>query len=77
MYASMVEWSQAFGDAPIYLHAANQRWVMRSDPAIEYWQGDSFCPVQGISLYRCGGHFTGSTVLHWPRHRNSIRVWLS
>jgi hypothetical protein len=77
MYASMVEWSQAFGNAPIYLHAANQRWVMRPDPAIEYWQGDSFCPVQGISLYRCGGHFTGSTVLHWPAGAEGRGVLLS
>jgi glyoxylase-like metal-dependent hydrolase (beta-lactamase superfamily II) len=77
MYASMVAWSRAFGDAPIYLHTANQRWVMRPDPAIEYWQGDSRCLPQGVSLHRCGGHFTGSTVLHWPAGAEGRGVLLS
>src|SRR5512140_1759103 len=26
-YSSMVEWSRAFDNAPIYLHAADRRWV--------------------------------------------------
>ena len=77
IYASMVAWSHAFGDAPIYLHAANQRWVMRPDPVIEYWQGDSRCLAQGVSLLRCGGHFTGSTVLHWPAGADGRGVLLS
>src|ERR1700722_3825430 len=34
-YARMVEWSRAFG-CPIYLHAADRRWVMRPDPAIRF-----------------------------------------
>jgi glyoxylase-like metal-dependent hydrolase (beta-lactamase superfamily II) len=66
MYGSMVEWSHAFSDAPIRLHSANERWVMRPDPVIEYWDGESYQMDRGITLYRCGGHFTGSTVLHWP-----------
>ncbi|MCX6049210.1 MAG: MBL fold metallo-hydrolase, partial [Chloroflexi bacterium] len=32
-YSSMVEWSHAFGNAPIYLHAADRVHVMRPDPA--------------------------------------------
>lgn len=77
MYASMVEWSHAFDKAPIYLHAANERWVMRPDPVIEYWQGDSFQLDGGIKLQRCGGHFTGSTVLHWPQGAGGRGVLLS
>src|SRR3954471_364064 len=38
-YAAMVEWSWAFGGVPIYLHADDRRWVMRPDPAIEFWKG--------------------------------------
>jgi hypothetical protein len=30
-YTSMVEWSRAFGDAPIHLHAADRGWIMRPD----------------------------------------------
>ena len=39
-YASMVEWSRAF-HAPIYLHTDARRWVMRPDPAIHWWEGDT------------------------------------
>jgi glyoxylase-like metal-dependent hydrolase (beta-lactamase superfamily II) len=77
MYGSMVEWSHAFGDAPIHLHSANERWVMRPDPVIEFWDGESHKLDQGVTLYRCGGHFTGSTVLHWPDGAEGRGVLLS
>ena len=64
-YTSMVEWSRAFGGAPIHLHAADARWVMRSDPAIESWEGDELELGPGLTLLRLGGHFPGATVLHW------------
>jgi len=63
-YSSMVEWSLAF-DAPIYLHAADRQWVMRPDPAIQYWEGDSCALDPSITLVHCGGHFPGGTALHW------------
>lgn len=63
-YASMVEWSRAFG-APIYLHAADRRWVMRPDPAVAFWEGETQQIAPGVTLIRCGGHFAGGTVLHW------------
>lgn len=61
----MVEWSRAFGNAPIYIHAGNQPDVVRPDPAIRYWESDTLPLVDGITLIRCGGHFPGSAVLHW------------
>ena len=64
-YSSMVEWSHAF-DAPIYLHAADRQWVMRPDPAITFWEGDTMALPGDLTLIRCGGHFPGATVLHWP-----------
>lgn len=63
-YSSMVEWSRTF-DAPIYLHAADQQWVMRPDPAIIVWEGETQPLGDGLTLIRCGGHFAGGTVLHW------------
>lgn len=66
-YDSMVEWSRAFGDAPIYLHASNREWVMRPDPAIVYWEGETEQLNEEITLIRCGGHFPGSSVLHWSK----------
>lgn len=64
-YSSMIDWSRAF-DASIFLHAADRRWVMRTDPAIEFWDGETLDIGSGRSLIRCGGHFEGGTVLHWP-----------
>ena len=64
-YATMVEWSRAFGDVPIYLHAADRQWVMRPDKAIGFWDGETKKVVDGLTLVRCGGHFEGGTVLHW------------
>jgi glyoxylase-like metal-dependent hydrolase (beta-lactamase superfamily II) len=63
-YSSMVEWSRAF-DAPIYLHADNRPWVMRQDEAIHYWDGPATEVLPGLTIVRCGGHFPGSSVLHW------------
>ncbi len=64
-YDSMVEWAHAF-DARIYLHEANRKWVMRPDPAIEYWEEDTKQLFGGLTLIRTGGHFSGATVAHWP-----------
>jgi len=63
-YDSMLEWSLAF-DAPIYLHGDDRPWVMRPDPHIQYWQGETLPLGDGLTLVHCGGHFKGSTVLHW------------
>ena len=64
---SLVEWSRAFDNAPIYWHADNQQWVMRPDPAYVFWEGEVQPLMEGITLIRCGGHFEGSTVLHWSQ----------
>jgi hypothetical protein len=64
-YSSMVEWSQAF-DAPVYLHEADRRWVMRPDPRVEHWGGATKTLWDGMTLINAGGHFAGGTVLHWP-----------
>src|SRR5262249_18517369 len=57
--------SRALGDVPIYLHALNRPWVMNPSPAIRYWEKDTVELMPGVTLLRCGGHFPGSTVLHW------------
>ena len=40
-YTTMVEWSRAFGGIPIHLHADDQRWIMRPDPSIQLWNGET------------------------------------
>jgi hypothetical protein len=73
----MVEWSRAFGDVPIYLHADHRPWIQRPDPAIKLWEGESFKLREGPTLYRCGGHFEGSTILLWPEGADGRGVLLS
>ena len=63
-YSAMVEWSRAF-EVPIYLHVADRQWVLRPDPAIVFWEGDRHSLNLDLTLIRCGGHFSGSTALHW------------
>jgi glyoxylase-like metal-dependent hydrolase (beta-lactamase superfamily II) len=65
-YSSMVEWAHVF-DAPVYLHAADRQWVMRPDPSITFWEGETKELHDGLTLIHCGGHFAGGTVLHWPQ----------
>jgi hypothetical protein len=64
-FSSMIDWSRAFDNAPIYLHAQHQPWVMRPDERIRYWDGDTIEVLPDLTLIRCGGHFPGSSVLHW------------
>ncbi len=75
-YTSMVEWSKAF-DCPIYLHADDRQWVMRPDPSIEFWDGEARQLGDDVTLIRCGGHFDGGTVLHWPEGAGGNGVILS
>jgi hypothetical protein len=63
-YTTMVEWARAF-DCHIHLNAADKAWILRPDPAIYLWEGDTFKLWDGVTLIRCGGHFEGGTVLHW------------
>ncbi|MGH3049930.1 MAG: MBL fold metallo-hydrolase, partial [Gaiellaceae bacterium] len=67
-YTAMVEWAHAFG-CPIHLHEAERKWVMRPDPAVRFWQGETLSLGGGLTLVRCGGHFEGGQVLHWAERR--------
>ncbi len=66
-YSAMVEWSEALGGVPVYLHEADRAWVMRPDPVIRYWNGDTLALADGLTLLRLGGHFEGAAVLHWAQ----------
>jgi hypothetical protein len=66
-YTTMVEWSRAFGGIPVHLHAADRRWIMRPDPCLRLWEGDTLKLLEDVTLIRCGGHFAGGSVLHWAK----------
>ena len=60
-YSSMVEWAHAF-DCPVLVHSDDREWVMRPDPRVEFWSGETY-ELGDSLLIRCGGHFAGGTVL--------------
>jgi len=64
-YASMATWSAAFGDCPVYVHAADAEWVQYRTPGLTLWHGETREVLPGVTLINTGGHFEGSTALHW------------
>ncbi len=76
-YTAMVEWSEAFGDAPIYLHEDDRTWVMRQSDSIRFWAGETQELFGRLTIVRCGGHFAGACVLHWPAGADGNGVLLT
>jgi hypothetical protein len=76
-YSGMVAWSDALGGVPILLNDADQQWVNHTSPNIAYWTGDSHRLSPTVCLYRCPGHFPGSTVLHWTAAPNNKQILLA
>ncbi len=64
-YTTMVAWSEAFGDVPIYLHENNRKWVQRHDRRIEYWSGEALMLTPSSTLHRVPGHYSGGTIMRW------------
>lgn len=64
-YSSMVEWSEALGGVPVYLHQADRAWVQRPSPNLRFWSDERIPLSNDVTLLRLGGHFEGSTGLHW------------
>ena len=75
-YTTCQDWAAAFG-CPVHLHAADREWVMRPDPAIRLWTGETLAPCSGVTLIRLGGHFPGSSVLHWTPNAGEDGVLLT
>jgi glyoxylase-like metal-dependent hydrolase (beta-lactamase superfamily II) len=64
MFGVQVEWSRALGDVPVLVAERQLEWVQRLDPAIKPWRGQlELAP--GLTLHEIGGHFPGSSVVHW------------
>ena len=40
-YSTMVDWSRAFGDVPVFIHEDDAHWVMRPDACVEFWSGET------------------------------------
>jgi hypothetical protein len=64
-YGALADWSEAFGNAPVYLHGDDAPWITRPHPSIVPWRGEELAISDNLRLVRAGGHFAGATVLHW------------
>ena len=63
-YTTMSEWSRAF-DVPVHVHAADRQWIMRPEGNLKLWEGETLKLLPDVTLIRGGGHFAGSSMLHW------------
>jgi hypothetical protein len=64
MFGVQVEWGKALGGVSVLVSEADVQWVQRPDPAIKTWSGrHEIAP--GLVLHQVGGHFPGSSILHW------------
>jgi hypothetical protein len=76
MFGAQLEWSRRLGDAPVLVSGPNLEWVSRTGSAIsEHRDRHEIAP--GLTLHRFGGHFPGSTVLHWEHGADGRGVLLS
>jgi hypothetical protein len=64
MFGAQVEWGKALGGVSVLVSEADIQWVQRPDPAIKTWSGrHEIAP--GLVLHQVGGHFPGSSIVHW------------
>jgi len=63
-YSTISTWGRTF-ECPVFLHEADKEWVVDPDPCISFWTGETKDILPGITIHRLGGHFPGSTALHW------------
>jgi hypothetical protein len=75
-YTRMQDWARTF-DAPIHVHADDRTWIVRPDPAVRLWGGETVELAPGVTMLRLGGHFPGGAVLHWADGADGRGVLLS
>jgi hypothetical protein len=76
-YSSMIEWSVAFDNAPIHLHSADRKWVLRLHKNIHFWFADVLALLDELVLIHTPGHFDGYQVLHWAAGADGSGVLLA
>lgn len=73
-FSTIIEWSEAFGNAPVYINALDAEWLGRTDKCIQLWSEPVLDLWDGIQLVRCGGHFPGASILYWPAGKGALFV---
>jgi glyoxylase-like metal-dependent hydrolase (beta-lactamase superfamily II) len=73
-FSTMIEWSKAFGDVPVYTHALDAQWLGRKSDAIVLWKEDELRLWDDMKLILCGGHFPGACILYSTHNKGSLFV---
>ena len=73
-FSTIVEWSKAFGNVPVYVNALDAQWLGRTSESIHLWKEQQLDLWDGIKLIRSGGHFPGACVLYWPKEKGALFV---
>lgn len=64
MFGLQSLWSAALGNAPVYVSAADEHWLGARPAHLRLWDG-ALSPAPGVRASQPGGHFPGSSVVHW------------
>lgn len=65
MFGVQSLWSQALDGVDVFVSAADAGWLGHRPELVLEWSG-TIEPVPGIRASQPGGHFPGSSVVHWP-----------
>jgi glyoxylase-like metal-dependent hydrolase (beta-lactamase superfamily II) len=65
-YSTHLEWAREF-QCPVYLAYEDQEWLNREDTENRriFFKGEVQNILPGVNMVKVGGHFPGSSVLHW------------
>ncbi|KAM0306226.1 hypothetical protein ACHAPM_000787 [Fusarium culmorum] len=61
-------------DCPVYLVAEDQEWLNREDTEHRrvFFDGETQDILPGVTMVKLGGHFPGSSVLHWNNNISGL-----
>ncbi|KAF1975773.1 hypothetical protein BU23DRAFT_588386 [Bimuria novae-zelandiae CBS 107.79] len=65
-WTTHLEWARCFG-CPVYLQECDKEWLQREDKnnVRTLVTQPTYTILPGVTLIRAGGHFPGSSFLHW------------
>lgn len=75
-YSTHLEWARAF-DCPVYLAYDDQEWLNQEDVEgrRRFFEQDAIEILPSVTMVKLGGHFPGSSVLHWNGNIVSLSVY--
>jgi glyoxylase-like metal-dependent hydrolase (beta-lactamase superfamily II) len=75
-YSTHLNWAREF-QCPVYLADEDQEWLNRDDTDNQriFFESETQNILPGVNIIKVGGHFPGSSVLHW--NKNIVSLFLN